>query len=230
MMKLASLFSGGKDSTYAIHVAKKQGHEVKCLLSIFPKSDESHLLHHPNMKWTKLQSQSMNIQQLTIASTSNETDNELILIENLLQNAKEQFQIEGLVHGGIQSKFQKDKFENICSKLNLKVIAPLWNTDPEKYMNELVDSEFEFIMTTVSSDGLDDSWLGKTISKSDIVSLKHLSEKFGFNLNFEGGEAETFVTNCPLFTNPIKINQSEKKWDGYRGRFEIVDARLNFNA
>jgi len=229
-MKLASLFSGGKDSTYAIYVAKKQGHDVKCLLSVFPKSDESHLLHHPNMKWTKLQSESMNIPQLTITSTSDETDNELILIENLLKNAKEQFQIEGLVHGGIQSKFQKDKFENICSKLNLKVIAPLWNTDPEHYMNELVDSEFDFIMITVSSDGLDDFWLGKTISKSDIVSLKHLSEKFGFNLNFEGGEAETFVTNCPLFTNSIKINQSEKKWDGYRGRFEIVDAELNFNA
>ena len=229
-MKLASLFSGGKDSTYAIYVAKKQGHDVKCLLSVFPKSDESHLLHHPNMKWTKLQSESMNIPQLTITSTSDETDNELILIENLLKNAKEQFQIEGLVHGGIQSKFQKDKFENICSKLNLKVIAHLWDTDPEKYMNELVDSEFDFIMTTVSSDGLDDSWLGKIISKSDIISLKHLSEKFGFNLNFEGGEAETFVTNCPLFTNSIKINQSEKKWDGYRGRFEIVDAGLNFNA
>ncbi len=229
-MKLASLFSGGKDSTYAIHVAKKQGHDVKCLLSVFPKSDESHLLHHPNMKWTKLQSDSMNIPQLTITSTSDETDNELTLIENLLQNAKDQFQIEGLVHGGIQSKFQKDKFENVCSKLNLKVIAPLWDTDPEKYMNELIDSNFEFIMTTVSSDGLDDSWLGKIISKSDIVSLKHLSEKFGFNLNFEGGEAETFVINCPLFTNSIKINQFEKKWDGYRGRFEIVDAGLNFNA
>jgi diphthine-ammonia ligase len=229
-MKLASLFSGGKDSTFAIYLAQKQGHEVKCLLSVFPKSDESHLLHHPNMKWTKLQSEIMNIPQLTIASTSDETDNELILIENLLQNAKDQFQIEGLVHGGIQSKFQKDKFENICSKLNLKVIAPLWDTDPENYMNELLDSKFDFIMTTVSSDGLDDSWLGKTISKSDIVLLKNLSEKFGFNLNFEGGEAETFVTNCPLFTNSIKINQSEKKWDGYRGRFEIVDAGLNFNA
>jgi diphthine-ammonia ligase len=229
-MKLASLFSGGKDSTYAIYVVKKQGHDIKCLLSVFPKSDESHLLHHPNMKWTKLQSESMNIPQLTIASISDETDNELTLIENLLQNAKEQFQIEGLVHGGIQSKFQKEKFENVCSKLNLKVIAPLWNADPEHYMNELLDSEFDFIMTTVSSDGLDDSWLGKTISKSDIVSLKHLSEKFGFNLNFEGGEAETFVIHCPLFTNSIKIKQSEKKWDGYRGRFEIVDAELNFNA
>ncbi len=229
-MKLASLFSGGKDSTYAIHVVQKQGHKVKCLLSVFPNSDESHLLHHPNMKWTKLQSESMNIPQLTITSTSDETNNELSLIENLLQSAKDQFQIEGLVHGGIKSKFQKDKFENICLKLNLTVIAPLWDADPELYMNELIDSKFNFILTSVSSDGLDDSWLGKIISKSDILSLKQLSEKFGFNLNFEGGEAETFVINCPLFMNSININQSEKKWDGYRGRFEIVDAGLNFHA
>ena len=229
-MKLASLFSGGKDSTYAIYAVQKQGHTVKCLLSIFPKSDESHLLHYPNMKWTKLQSESMGIPQLSVTSNSDETDDELSLIENLLQDAKDQFQIEGLVHGGIKSKFQKDKFENVCSKLNLTVIAPLWDADPELYMDELIDSKFDFIMTAVSSDGLDDSWLGKSISKSDMLSLKQLSEKFGFNLNFEGGEAETFVTNCPIFTNQIKINQSEKKWDGYRGRFEIVDARLNFNA
>ena len=229
-MKLASLFSGGKDSTYAMYVAQKQGHEIKCLLSVFPKSDESHLLHHPNMKWTKLQSESMGIPQLTTVSPSVQTEDELSLLENLLQNAKDQFQIEGLVHGGIKSNFQKDKFESVCSKLNLVVMAPLWNAEPEHYMNELIDSNFEFIMTTVSSDGLDDSWLGRSISKSDIISLKKLSEKFGFNLNFEGGEAETFVVDCPLFTNPIKINQSQKEWDGYRGRFEIVDAELNYNA
>ncbi|MGY5150811.1 MAG: diphthine--ammonia ligase [Candidatus Nitrosopumilus sp. bin_6a] len=229
-MKLASLFSGGKDSTYAIYLAQKQGHEIRCLLSIFPKSDESHLLHHPNIQWTKLQSTSMNIQQLTITSNSDQTDDELSVMENLLQIAKEQFEIEGIVHGGIKSKFQKDKFQSICSKLNLIVIAPLWGLDPEQYMNDLIDSDFDFILTTVSSDGLNDSWLGKSISKSDVVTLKNLSEKFGFNLNFEGGEAETFVINCPLFTNSIKINQSQKQWDGYRGRFEIVDAELNYHA
>ena len=85
-------------------------------------------------------------------------------------------------------------------------------------------------MITVSSDGLDDTWLGKTISKSDIDTLKDLSEKYGFNLNFEGGEAETFVVNCPLFSNSVKINQAKKIWDGYRGRFEIMDAGLNYNA
>ncbi|HEY5735272.1 MAG TPA: diphthine--ammonia ligase [Nitrosopumilus sp.] len=229
-MKLASFFSGGKDSMYAIYHTQKQGHEIKCLLSIFPKSDESHLLHHPNILWTKLQSESMNIPQLTITSNSDQTDDELSVMENLLQTAKEQFQIEGVVHGGIKSKFQKDKFESVCSKLNLAVIAPLWDTVPEKYMNELINSRFYFILTSVSSDGLDDSWLGKIISRSDILSLKNLSDKFGFNLNFEGGEAETFVIDCPLFTNSIKINQSQKHWDGYRGRFEIVDAELNYNA
>ena len=229
-MKLACLFSGGKDSTYAIHLAKKQGHDVVCLLSIFPKSEESHLLHHPNLRWTKLQSESMNIPQLTIISNSNETSDELIVMEKLLQNAKEQFQIDGLVHGGIKSKFQKEKFETLCLKLNLVSIAPLWGTDPKEYMNQLLDSNFHFMMITVSSDGLDEQWLGKLISKSDIEVLNNLSDKFGFNLNFEGGESETFVIDCPLFSTPIKINEFTKNWDGYRGRFEIVDAELNYNA
>lgn len=229
-MNLASLFSGGKDSTFAIYLAQKQGHEISCLLSVFPKSDESHLLHYPNLKWTKLHSKSMQIPQLLTESDSDETDNELIQLEKLLQSAKEQFDIEGLVHGGIKSKFQKEKFESLCSKLNLIAISPLWNLEPFQYLNSLVDSNFEFIMTTVSSDGLDNSWLGKVITKKDIKTLKKLSEKYGFNLNFEGGEAETFVINCPLFSHSIKINESKKIWDGYRGRFEIVDAELDFYA
>ncbi len=229
-MKLACLFSGGKDSTFAIHLAQKQGHEVVCLLSVFTKSEESHLLHHPNLQWTKLQSESMKIPQLTASSDSEKTEDELSVLSTLLQKAKEKFNIDGLVHGGIKSQFQKEKFESLCVKLDLVSVAPLWGTDPLQYMNELIDNNFNFIMTTVTSDGLDDTWLGKTISKSEIKILKELSEKFRFNLNFEGGEAETFVLDCLLFSNPITINQSKKIWDGYIGRFEIVDAELDYNA
>ena len=229
-MKLASLFSGGKDSVYSIYLAKKQGHEIKCLLSVFPKSDESHLLHYPNLQWTHLQSQSMQIPQLTVESDSDETNSEINSLEKILIQSIDEYQIEGLVHGGIQSQFQKEKFENLCNKFNLKSITPLWNLDPIDYMNELIFSNFVFIISSVSSGGLDDSWLGKIITKNDIVILYDLSKKFGFNLNFEGGEAETFVIDCPLFSNPIKIIQGKKTWDGYRGRFEIVDARLNYNA
>ena len=229
-MKLAALFSGGKDSTYSIYLAKNQGHDIKCLLSVFPKSDESHLLHHPNLKWTSLQSKSMRIPQITMESNSDETSTELEIIEDILVKAKQEYGIEGIVHGGIKSNFQKVKFENICKKLNLKSFAPLWDSEPKQYLDNLLSSNFVFIITSVSSGGLDDSWLGKKIGKDEIEQLQNLSEKFGFNLNFEGGEAETFVLNCPLFSHPIEILKDKKSWDGYRGRFEILDARLNYDV
>ena len=63
-MKLAAFFSGGKDSAYAIYDAKKSGHIIQVLFTILPKSDESHLLHFPNIDQTKIQSKSMNIPQI----------------------------------------------------------------------------------------------------------------------------------------------------------------------
>ena len=229
-MKAGAFFSGGKDSTYAIYLAKQQGFEIECLLSIYPHSEESHLLHHPNLKWTFLQSESMKIPQLSLNSKSVNTNVEILTLEKILKMAKNDYDIKAIIHGGISSQFQKQKFEDICNKLNLKSISPLWGIDTKKYFNELISSSFSFIVTAVSSDGLDDSWLGKKITKEDIENLTVLSEKYGFNLNFEGGEAETFVIDCPLFSKPIKIEKGSKFWDGYRGRFEIVEASLDYNA
>ncbi len=229
-MNVASFFSGGKDSTFAIFLAQKLGYGVNCLITIFPHSEDSHLLHHPNAQWTRLQAESMNIPQITANVNTADTEHEIQELEKLLLRAKHDFSIEGLVHGGIASNFQKDKFEKLCKKHNLQSIAPLWGCEPLKYMNELLENNFDYIITSISSGGLDEQWLGKKITKDDISKLLTLSKKHGFNLNFEGGEAETFVINCPLFSKPITIYESRKFWDGYRGRFEIVDAGVNYNA
>ena len=105
-MKLAALFSGGKDSTYAIHLAKKHGHSVDVLLTIFPHNDESHLLHYPNIRFTSLQSESMKIPQLTEQLTSTETKNESEALDRLILSEKENYSIDGIVHGGILSQYQ----------------------------------------------------------------------------------------------------------------------------
>jgi len=112
----------------------------------------------------------------------------------------------------------------------LNILTPLWKTSPKEYMNEIINSGFKFILTSVSSDGLDETWLGKIITISDLSKLSELSNKYEFNLNFEGGEAETFVVDCPLYSYPIQITKSKKIWDGYRGRFEIEVASLDSNA
>ena len=229
-MNLAALFSGGKDSTYSIYKAKQMGHDIKCLITVFPKSDNSHLLHFPNIELTKLQSETLKIPQITSTSNSDDLSDEMYALEVLIEKARVDFQIDGLVHGGISSEFQKKKFEKICKEDNLDIISPLWKTNPKEYMINLLNSNFKFILTSVSSDGLDETWLGKIISIDDVSLLNDLSSKHGFNLNFEGGEAETFVTDCPIYSHPIKINKSKTIWDGYRGRFEIEDASLDSNA
>ena len=229
-MKLAALFSGGKDSTYSIYKAIQDGNQIQCLITIRPLSEESMLLHFPNIEITKLQSQSLEIPQLYIESESNETEFEINLLEKILEKAKTEFEIEGLIHGGILSEYQKKIFEKVCSKLKIKLISPLWHKDQIEYMRNLIDSNFHFIITSVSSEGLDDSWLGKEFTANDLDTLVTLSKKFGFNINFEGGEAETTVIACPIFSHPIEIIKSRKFWDGYRGRFEILDAKLDYSA
>ena len=229
-MKLAALFSGGKDSTYAIYLAKKLSHSIDVLLTLYPHSSESHLLHHPNIKFTSLQAESMKIPQLIEKISSIDTKAEFEKLDKLITRAKENYSIEGIVHGGILSKYQKDNFSSICEKNNLEIISPLWNTKPESYMKKLLEENFEYIISSVSSDGLNDSWLGQIIDKNRLETLEKLQKKFGFNLNFEGGEAETFVINCPLFEKSLFIQDSSTEWDGYRGRFEILDVKLKDNA
>ena len=229
-MKLAVLFSGGKDSTYSIYKAKQMGHDVKCLITIYPKSPNSHLLHFPTIKLTELQSSTLKIPHVTSTLDSDELSEELKCLGMLLKKAKHDFKIEALVHGGISSEFQKKCFEKVCNENGLKAIAPLWNINAKEYMDTLIDSKFKFILTSVSSDGLDQTWLGRIISADDIAKLNKLSNKYEFNLNFEGGEAETFVVDCPLYSEPILITKSKIMWDGYRGRFEIEVASLDSNA
>ncbi len=233
-LRLASLFSGGKDSTYATYIAQQPQygqHEISCLVSLFGYSDESMLLHNPNIRWVRTQAQLMhNMPLLTGISYTDDTQNELDVLESLLLTAKSTYKIQGVVHGAIRSEFQRSRFASVCKKIGLKVIEPLWGKASLPHMTSLVDDGFDVIITSVSAGGLDESWLGHRITHKSIDILAKLSKKYGFSLDFEGGEAETFVTNCPLFKHQIIISNYNITWDGYRGRFEILETTSDSHA
>ena len=75
----------------------KQGNDIVSLLTFVSHSAESHLLHHPNMNWTKLQVESMNIPELIAQINSDETENELIEIEKLLISLKKNLVLKNCV-------------------------------------------------------------------------------------------------------------------------------------
>jgi diphthamide synthase (EF-2-diphthine--ammonia ligase) len=64
------------------------------------------------------------------------------------------------------------------------------------------------------------------LDHNNLKKLESLSLRYGFNLNFEGGEAETIVVDCPLYKKKFKIIQGIVKWSGDNGIFEITEYEL----
>ena len=106
------------------------------------------------------------------------------------------------------------------------MLTPLWNAVPLQYMYGLLSEKFDIKIVSVSAMGLGKDWLGKSLDTNSISLLESLSKKHGFDLAFEGGEAETLVVNCPLFTKKLDIKKAIVHWDGQRGIFEILEVTL----
>ncbi|MBA3750984.1 MAG: diphthine--ammonia ligase [Nitrosopumilus sp.] len=225
-MKLACLFSGGKDSTYSLFMALRAGHDVPCLISIHPFNDESLLYHHPNNFLFKKISKAIEIPIIERYCNNISKDHEIDQLYSSIEQSINQYSIEGIIHGSILSRFQLDIFQKICTDLDITLYSPIWNIEPLKYYNELINSGFEILIIRVAAQGLDKNWLGKTIDRKNYEELRKYSERFKFNITFEGGEAETLVLNCPIYKHRLKIVKASIQWDGIRGTFEILDVDL----
>ena len=225
-MRLASLYSGGKDSNYSIFEINRLRHDVACLISIIPEISDSLLFHFPNIHLTRVLAQAIDLPIRDFKSKTSRLENEIHVLENALSNVKDEFGIEGIVHGGISSNFQKRNFEKICSDLELSVFSPLWNLNPSNHLRRMIDEKFKIIIIGVSAMGLDREWLGIQLDHESVQRLESLSSKFGFNLNFEGGEAETLVVDCPIYKKKLEIRTAMVKWYGDNGIFEITDYEL----
>jgi ABC transporter with metal-binding/Fe-S-binding domain ATP-binding protein len=207
-MKCAVLFSGGKDSTYAAYLAKKQGYDLTCLISIFSENPESYMFHTPSITKVTKQADVMEI-PLIIQKTKGKKEEELKDLEKVIRKVKDEFKIETIVTGAIRSVYQASRIQKICDKLELKCFNPLWQKDELDYLNELIKNKFKVIITGVFAYPLDKSWLGRGINKSFIEEVKELNEKYKVHIAGEGGEFETFVLDCPLFKKPLKIKDSK---------------------
>ncbi len=225
-MKLAALFTGGKDSTYAIYLAQKQGHEITCLITIQSENPDSYMFHTPAIEVTELQAEAMEMPHL-LYNTEGEKEVELEDLELAIKVAKEKFGFEGIITGALFSEYQSSRIEKICKELKLECINPLWHKEQDTLMEELLENDFEFIFTSIAADGLDKFWLNKIITNEDLEKLNKLKQKIGSNVAGEGGEFESLVLNCPLFKKKLVLEEFEIQEESkYAARMIIKKARL----
>jgi ABC transporter with metal-binding/Fe-S-binding domain ATP-binding protein len=191
-----------------------------------PRSDESLLFHYPNSRVTKYLAESMGLPLVESSVDTNSKEAEVGALDRAISNARSRYDFDGVVYGGIASGFQKRIFDDVCRRHHLATVSPLWHSEPVSYMRELLDRGFRIMIVSTSAMGLGKHLLGSILDAPSLEQLAYLSKKYGFNLNFEGGEAETLVVDCPLYSKRLEVKKSEIHWDGQRGIFEIREAAL----
>jgi diphthine-ammonia ligase len=208
-MRVAVLFSGGKDSCFAAFWALSQGFEP-ILVTVEPE-EYSMMFHHPNIRSTRLQAKAMGLRQVFVKATEKDWADVLLRTFRSLH-------AEGIATGAIASEYQRRRIENIGEELGIPTYSPLWHKE-EALKGEMLEN-MEIFVTAVSAEGLGPELLGRPLSellKKNVPGIHPL---------LEGGEGETFVCDAPFFKKRIVIEKWEKSWDGVRGVALIRKARL----
>ncbi len=223
-MKLGVLFSGGKDSTLALHIAQEKEH-VECLITIVSKNPESYMFHTPNINITQMQSEALGIPLVSVESEGRKEE-ELKDLEKAILMAKNKFGIEGVVTGAVESVYQASRVQRICNRLDLWCFNPLWKHDQRSLLKKLIAEKFIVIISGVFAYPLDEKWLGKQIDSTLIEKLVELEKNFAISPSGEGGEIETTVLDAPLFNKRIEVTDSSNKWQRDCGVYQINQAHL----
>jgi diphthine-ammonia ligase len=222
-MRLGVLFSGGKDSTLALHKTAEK--EVVCLITVVSENKESYMFHTPNINITALQAEALGL-PLIKKLTEGKPEEELKDLEETIAQAVQRFKIEGVVTGAVESVYQAARIQKICNRLDLWCFNPLWKRRQKALLEEIVAKDFQAIISGVFAYPLDKRWLGKQIDENLIEKLVALSKEYGLSPSGEGGEIETTVLDAPLFKKKIEVLDCKVEAKGNSGVFRIKQARL----
>lgn len=221
-MKVGILYSGGKDSNFATFLASKE-HDIKCLISMKSANLESYMFQSIGNEIVKLQSVAMNI-PLIHFETKGEKEKELEDLKSAIIEAVNKYEIEGIVTGAIKSTYQASRVQKICNELDLWCFNPLWQINEEKFLEKLIENEFDVRIIAIAAYPLTDKILNRKI---DLRFIEEVGKVKGISIAGEGGEYESFVLDSPLFKKKISIDKFDIKMDSENsGNVVIKEVKL----
>ena len=202
LMKVAALFTGGKDSMFAIYIAQQFGWDITHLITLHPEKSDSWMYHSLNIHLTEYLAEAIDI-PLIKRKTNGEKEKELEDLKNILHPLP----IDGVISGALASEYQRTRIEQICHQLHIRSFTPLWHKNQELLLRDQLKAGFEIIIVGVFAHGLDQSWLGASLNQESLNDFLQITRKYSINAAGEGGEYETLVVNGPLFTKQLILDE-----------------------
>jgi uncharacterized protein (TIGR00290 family) len=201
------------------------GFDVPVLLTIRSKDSASPLFHTPGMEISHLFEGLTGI-RTEVVEVPEDPESEQDHLASVLKDLKARYDLDAVCTGALLSDFQRMRFSHAALDAQLICYSPLWRKDPERYMEDLLLSGLDHMLVSYSSAGFLPEHLGKKMDHALLERLFKVSERWGSNPAFEGGEAETLVLGGPLFPKRLEVMGSVVVEGQHSARFMIEEAAL----
>lgn len=219
-MNFVGLVSGGKDSIYSICKLIDQGHRLVALVHMASTEEysDSYMYQTVGSEVAILLGQCLGVPFFAFKTACKTVNKKLGYeesagdeVEDLfkaLQSVKDKIDYAGVSSGAILSTYQKNRVENVCKRLKLVSLAPLWNCNQRDLLSEMISYGITARIVKVASSALEKACLNMSLEEiKKYMDLKNY--KYEMNYCGEGGEYETLVTDCKHFVKNIVFESSE---------------------
>lgn len=198
-------WSGGKDSSYALHkVLSEKTFDVKYLLTTMNQTFKRISMHGVREELLDIQVASIGIPLLKVYVTEGTNTEYEKQMERMLLQAKSEG-IEHVIFGDIFLEDLRVYRENNLAKVGMTGVFPIWKIDTNWLINDFVNHGFKTITCCVNDGYLSEDWVGREIDKSFIEELPDVVDPCG-----ENGEFHTFCFEGPVFKKKVNFSIGEK--------------------
>lgn len=126
--------------------------------------------------------------------------------------------IEGIVTGDIAVVRHKSIWDDICEKLSMELIMPLWDlSGGNRYRKRVLNMEFSTgmmaIINCIDLKYFSEEWLSREFDRVCVQEMKAVVGPLGIGVDATGesGEFHTTVLDSPLFKKAIEIAKFSRK-------------------
>ena len=244
-MRVASMWTGGKDSYLACSSAISEGNNVTTLINFVfkepppPKPNRikslagSVLMKLSRMKPYKDVPHEVNPEIIALQATA--LGLPIVQPEVSMMGFVDQFKatisslnpsVAGIAWGAEedQAAVHMSMLTPICEELKVKMIFPLKGIGEDANIGAFTQKGFEAIIIVVDTDFLSEDWLGQKVDGNFLKAIRSKSKETGTAVS--NIEFHTLVTDAPMFKKRLRIVESRKvKRKGF-AVLEIAKAEL----
>lgn len=193
-------WSGGKDSALALSkVLQENDYEIIKLLTTISAENLKSSIHQIPVEILEKQAQSIGI-PLKIVQISKNLKNYEQQMKEVILDFKQQ-DVRHFIFGDVHLSEVKSYRESQLNPFGIQVIEPLWNKTSVEVVDEFLASGLKAKIIVAQVDKLDESYVGKDLSKEVVDSFPDKIDVCG-----ENGEYHTLVYDGDIFQKEVEFS------------------------